>query len=105
MPKRKAPQKPAVRKAEGTHGDKTHKRLTEQLESGARRVEAAHDPDEAVKPGRHRLLEGREQHDDADKHSDKNRLDIEIERRDLDRRDFQVRGGHHPERLGGQGPG
>jgi hypothetical protein len=83
-------------KAEGMHGDRTHGALIEQLQHGlpapadptppgssksATHREAAkgheeRDSLEAHLPGpdgRHRLYEDRQQHDEADKNSEKNR--------------------------------
>ena len=73
--------RPAV---EGRHGDKTHARLIEQLHSGpseepaeeqraARHEQSAHE-------GKRRLVEDREQHDEADRNSEKNRLARDLER-------------------------
>jgi hypothetical protein len=43
-------------------------------------------------------VEGREQHDEADINAAKTRLSRKIEREDLDRSDYQVKGGdtRHP---------
>ena len=112
-------QKGAQAQAEGQHGDKTRSRLKEQLnDEGARdethsqraandpnrfgkRAEAAAEPHEGDFPehdGRHRLFEGREQHDEADKNSEKTRLERDIDRHGHDRDEFQVPGGkeNHP---------
>ena len=70
--------------AEGQHGDKTHARLIEQLHSGpsgesdegdraARHEQSAHE-------GKRRLVEDREQHDDADRNSEKVRLAKDLAR-------------------------
>jgi hypothetical protein len=56
------------RHAEGSHGDKTHRRHIEQLEAGARASEGATRP--ADVQGHHRLLEDRQQHDEAEKGSE-----------------------------------
>jgi hypothetical protein len=107
-------QKGAVVKAEGQHGDKTHRKFLEQLHSGpsgdernnpepaAERVQRA----EGVEPddGEHRLFEGRQQHDDAELQSEKSRLSREIERRELDREDYQVRGAGARSRAGENHP-
>ena len=86
---------------EGQHGSKTHQAFVEQLHSGA----SGRDRDEKESlseprgsqdnpEGKHRLFEGRQQHDEADKNSEKNRLVKEIDQRDdLDREDHQVPGG------------
>ncbi len=72
--------------AEGMHGDRTHEAIQEQLKHGiglpAEPVEAdaadaergslkAHVPGP---DGKHRLFEDRQQHDEADKNSEKSRL-------------------------------
>ena len=58
---------------EGGHGERTRERLREELESGVSEpsVDEAQ-PGERL--GKHRLHEDREQHDEADKNSEKNRL-------------------------------
>ena len=112
-------QKGAQVQAEGQHGEKTRSRLKEQINDGGAREETrsqreANDPnrhgkrtDAAAEPheqefpesdGRHRLFEGRQQHDEADKNSEKNRLSRDIDRHGHDREQFQVPGGkeNHP---------
>ncbi len=109
-------QKGAVVKPEGQHGDKTHRKFIEQLHSGAS-GEARNNPTSSAEQvqraegaeqadGEHRLLEGRQQHDDAELHSEKTRLSREIERRELDREEYQVRGGteNHPRDVSHSGP-
>ena len=85
-------QKGAQRHAEGTQGPKTRARQQEILHSGERgetaRQDAQHPTD-----GRHRLFERREQHDEADLNSEKNRLSRDIEAHDHVRENFQVQGG------------
>lgn len=86
---------------EGQHGSKTHQAFVEQLHSGASGRER--DEQESLSEprgsqdnpeGKHRLFEGRQQHDEADKNSEKNRLVKEIDRRDdVDRENHQVPGG------------
>ena len=81
--------------AEGMHGDKTHQAHQEQLKHG---LPEPADPELDTKPnrdtrdakegslkahtpspdGKHRLFEDRQQHDEADKNSDKNRLAKEL---------------------------
>jgi hypothetical protein len=64
---------------EGRHGDKTHSAFLEGLQGAPRSEE---DPDasrlgDATHPtndGRHRLQEDRQQHDEAEKNSESNRL-------------------------------
>ena len=57
---------------EGGHGERTRERLREELESGA--SEPLDEAPSGQRPGKHRLHEDREQHDEADKNSEKNRL-------------------------------
>ena len=76
--------------AEGQHGSKTRNKILEQLHSGnGVKPEAAPTPLELSKNGAHhnsahRLFEERQQHDEAEKNSEKTRLHREIERRHLD---------------------
>ena len=74
--------------AEGQHGSKTHSKFLEQLHSGNGTVRNG-DNGDAVLPSdkhkahhnsAHRLFEQREQHDEAEKNSEKTRLHREIER-------------------------
>ena len=85
-------QKGAQRHAEGQQGAKTRGRLKEQLHSGERgeteRQDARHPTD-----GGHRLFERREQHDEAELNSEKNRLDSDIDVHGHVRENFQVQGG------------
>lgn len=78
-------QKGAQSHPEGGHGDKTRERLRDELESGVgdREPEAAAP---SRRPGKHRLHEGREQHDEADLNSEKNRLAREGEGPNASRR-------------------
>lgn len=63
----------AQRHAEGTYGDAAREANRERLVSEpADDNVISHGPD-----GRHRLHEDRQQHDEADKNSEKNRLDKE----------------------------
>jgi len=73
--------------AEGMHGNRTHEAIQQQLKHG---IKQPIDPDAAAAAtpedkaslkahvpgpdGKHRLSEDRQQHDEADKNSDKNRL-------------------------------
>ena len=87
--------------AEGQHGSKAHQAFLDQLHSGKSGGER--DEKESLSEprgsqdnpeGKHRIFEGRQQHDEADKNSEKNRLQKEIDRRDdLEREDHQVPGG------------
>lgn len=86
---------------EGQHGSKTHDAFVDQLHAGTAGRER--DEKESLSEprgsqdnpeGKHRIFEGRQQHDEADKNSEKNRLVKEIDRRDdLEREDHQVPGG------------
>ena len=107
--------------AQGQHGEKTRQRLKEQINDNGAQDEtesqrAANDPnrfgkrsEEAVAEherlmhehehdGRHRLMEERHQHDEADRNSGKNRLMKDVSRHGHDREQFQIRGGRdtHP---------
>jgi hypothetical protein len=77
--------------AEGQHGAKTRSKILEELHSG--NGSGAIDPNQAgLEPknhlahhnAAHRLFEERQQHDEAEKNSEKTRLHREIERRHLD---------------------
>ena len=85
-------QKGAQQHAEGQQGPRTTERQIQQYESGAsgetQRQDAQHPTD-----GKHRLFERREQHDEADLNSEKNRLSRDIEVHDHVRENFQVEGG------------
>ena len=94
-------QEGAQQHAEGAHGPKARAAFLEQLKSGEHgaqddargggQTDTEGDPHPPT--GRHRLFEGREQHDEADKNSEKNRLERDIDAHGHDREDFQVRGG------------
>ena len=76
--------------AEGMHGDRTHEAIQQQLKNGLPvpadpalrdKGEGADSRESAplkahvpVADGKHRLTEDRQQHDEADKNSEKNRL-------------------------------
>ena len=64
--------------AEGQHGEKTHARFIEQQHEGEHRESRAdraqQDRDRAAATGGRRLVEDREQHDEAEKNSEHNRL-------------------------------
>jgi hypothetical protein len=74
------------RHAEGQHGERTHKRFMEILQEGqspgeehpAKRTESA--PAE----GRHRLHQDRQQHDEAEKNSEKVEAMKEVQRGNID---------------------
>jgi hypothetical protein len=87
-------------KAEGMHGPKTHSKLIKQLHSGPpagseeregkMRANATEHPREE---GHARLVERREQHDEADKKSDQNRLQKDVDR------GRRIPGADAPERI------
>jgi hypothetical protein len=100
LSKRDGHQKGPADHAEGQHGDKTHSRFLEQLheprETSAKE-EAAGDrgewsPDADPDSGRHRLVEERQQHDEAERNSEKNRLAREAERHELTDQDHHLNG-------------
>ena len=77
--------------AEGQHGAKTRSKILEQLHShngngavGPNKPGVAPSTDQSHHTAAHRLFEERQQHDEAEKHSEKTRLNREIERRHLD---------------------
>ena len=85
-------QKGAQQHAEGMQGPTTRAAFLEQLQSGPSGTVADTDhPHDS--PGKQRLFEAREQHDEADKNSEKNRLDRDISDHGHNRDNFQVRGG------------
>ena len=68
-------QKGPQQHAEGQRGERTHKRFLEEMAEGSER-ERAREEDLSVPhvhPERHRLTQQREQHDEAEKNSEKNR--------------------------------
>ena len=70
-------QKGAQTHPEGSHGKKTRQAILEQLNAngqrtGDREIEAQEST--AMREGKHRVFEDREQHDEAEKNSEKNRL-------------------------------
>jgi hypothetical protein len=71
MSKRDGNQKGPQQHPEGAHGDRTHSRLVEQLNSGAN---ANDQPEPINHAGKSHLYEDRQQHDEADKNSDKDRI-------------------------------
>jgi hypothetical protein len=63
--------------AEGQHGEKTREAILQQLNANGQRTgDAAQEEQEAVsmREGKHKIHEDREQHDEAEKNSEKNRL-------------------------------
>jgi len=63
--------------AEGQHGEKTHSRLIDQLHEGPSseplEEKLEHDRKLAAREGKRRLVEDREQHDEAEKNSEHTR--------------------------------
>ena len=80
--------------AEGQHGAKTRNKILEQLQSGngVKPVTPPNPPEPSKSNSHHnathRLFEERQQHDEAEKNSEKTRLHREIERRHLDPTDI-----------------
>jgi hypothetical protein len=70
--------------AEGEHGPKTEARIIEQLQSAPpappAQARLEHDRHEAAYEGRRRLVEDRQQHDEAEKNSEHKRLFVEARR-------------------------
>jgi hypothetical protein len=73
MGKRDGRQKGAQRHAEGQHGEKARSHLIESLHDG--RPPSASELGGARTDGSQRLREDRQQHDEAEKNSEKNRLE------------------------------
>ena len=97
MGKRDGQQKGPQTHAEGQHGEEAHSRFIEQLHEGRR--PSSQELGSASLKGRHRLDEDREQHDEADKNSEKNRLNRDWKRGRLGEESPQV-----PEALKGSPP-
>ena len=97
MGKRDGQQKGPQKHAEGQHGEKAHSRFIEQLHERGR--PSSQELGAAPLEGRHRLDEDREQHDEADKNSEKNRLNRDWKRGRLGEESPQV-----PEALKGSPP-
>ena len=94
MQNREGVQKGPQDHAEGQHGSKTHSKFLEQLHSGngtpPEEVPDTLEPKKhlAHHNAAHRLFEDRQQHDEAEKKSEKTRLNREVERRHLDPTDI-----------------
>jgi hypothetical protein len=97
MQNRDGRQKGAQEHAEGQQGKKAHSRFIETLHEG--REPVASELRASSDDGSHRLHEDREQHDEAEKNSEKNRLEREVKRNRLDDSSPQV-----PEALKGSPP-
>jgi hypothetical protein len=67
--------------AEGQHGGKTHKAFIEQLHQPATASEAS---DDKLVEGHHRLHQDRQQHDEAEKNSEKVEAMREVQRGHVD---------------------
>ena len=81
MANRKGRQPGPQRHAEGQHGKKTHRRFIEQLQEG---TTAAKSTEGAPVEGHHRLHQDRQQHDEAEKNSEKTAALREVERGNVD---------------------
>jgi hypothetical protein len=97
MGKRDGRQKGAQTHAEGQHGKKAHSRFIESLHEG--RPPSERELRTESTAGARRLAEDREQHDEADKNSEKNRLARDWKRGRIDESSPQV-----PEALKGSPP-
>jgi hypothetical protein len=84
MGKRDGRQKGAQTHAEGQHGAKAHAHFIESLHEG--RAATAAETGTPSAEGGHRLREDREQHDEADKNSERNRLTRDEKRGRIDDR-------------------
>ena len=98
MAKKQGRQKGAQAHAEGQHGEKTHQRFLEELHSGASGEKQGRQEGQHEGKGRHQLFEGRQQLDEADFESQKNRLSRDVDRHGHTRENFQIEGGaeSHP---------
>jgi hypothetical protein len=81
MGKKKQQQPGPQQHAEGQHGEKTHRRFVEQLQEGTTPLKST---EQADVEGRHRLHQDREQHDEAEKNSEKVEAFREIDRGNAD---------------------
>ncbi len=66
-------QQGAQKHAEGEYGDRARERNQERLQERLADVDETDPP--TNRAGKHRMYEGREQHDEADLNSEKNRLE------------------------------
>ena len=73
MSKRDGKQKGAQQHPQGGHGERTHRAIVEQLQSNNHNATDDANPLEN-RVGKHPIYEDREEHDEADKNADKNRL-------------------------------
>ncbi len=86
-------QKGAQQHAEGVQGPKTRAKKLEQLQGGEAQPDGSDEGHPHDASGKSRLFEQRQQHDDAEKNSEKNRLDRDIREHGHNRDNFQVEGG------------
>ena len=85
MGNRKKRQPGPQRHAEGQHGEQTHKRFIEILQEGGTSRDAAPKQTEApLVEGHHRLHQDRQQHDEAEKGSEKVEAMKEVQRGKID---------------------
>ena len=71
--------------AEDGHGDKTHRRLIEQLQEPVTRADMNETADRTgSRQGNHRLHQDRQQHDEAEKNSEKIEAMREVQRGKVD---------------------
>ncbi len=93
-------QKGAQEHAEGQHGEKAHSHFLEEIHASSG-DEGGEVGDERPHPaeGGNRLFERRAQHDEAEKNSEKNRLQRDIDRHKHERSNFQVPGGAASHRV------
>jgi len=73
MKDRNNDQQGAQEHAEGEYGDQARERNRERLQESVAEMDDTDRPS-STRAGKHRLHENREQHDEADKNSEKNRL-------------------------------
>lgn len=89
-------QQGAQEHAEGQHGPEARARFLEEIQASppdATDVQGDQDRTNHPPDGEHRLFERREQRDPAERASEKNRLDKDIDDHGHVRENFQVRGG------------
>ena len=83
MGKRKPHDTGPQRHAEGQHGEKTHRRFIEMLQESRKGARDASTQQPDIE-GHHRLHQDRQQHDEAEKNSEKVEAMREIERGHVD---------------------
>jgi hypothetical protein len=81
MPNRKGRQPGPQKHAEGQHGQRTHRRFVEQLQEG---TAATKSTEQNPVEGHHRLHQDRQQHDEAEKNSEKVEAMREVQRGHVD---------------------